>query len=369
MKMNLGLALLTLVAFTAAHAQDATAPAAASTPPPAKKVSKASKKHKKQKKALKSAELPNVNVPAAASSEKEASTRPDGSGANASAETVLETTSPEKPKVTSGTAPAKAADIDDEITNARMRATTGAKSRFSFQSAINYNGGSVAKPISPDRPKLSPGTILQDPANLQALVSAKYRISTHDNLNLGLGLQWNNPYHAAGYTDRGQAADPYLQYSRVFKFSQIQNVLNVGFTKYTRRNARLAKDIGESDVDHTFLWAVGKSGLQLGMNLAWTHDFYSTNLNSADNAIDELAAFPFLEQELGSVFSFRTVYRGFTYFNSQADSSFIRDTVSQSAGIGIAISRDFYLYPNVQWLWSHMEARKTNIAISANINL
>ena len=98
------------------------------------------------------------------------------------------------------------ADIDEEITNARLRATTGAKSLLSFQSSFNYNGSSINEPLAQTRPQLSPGTVENDPAKLQGLVSMKYRATDHDNINVGVGVGWLTPSYDG---QRGQIEDPY----------------------------------------------------------------------------------------------------------------------------------------------------------------
>jgi hypothetical protein len=270
-------------------------------------------------------------------------------------------------------------DIDDEITNARLRASTGSKSPFSVSTALNYNGGSVAKPFDAVRPKLSPGTLNQEPSLLGGTVAVKYRLTEHDNLNLGLGVNWVNPGHGDTYRggqfiEHGEAADPYLAYTRLFKWAGLQNVFNLQIQYYTDKAATDNNDTFESDIDHTFLYEIGKTGLQLGIDIGWTHDFYSSyNVALKDklgSAVDEVFAYPFLEYEFTKMFSFRTVYRGLTYFSTQqAPWTFARDAVTQSAGIGIAVTRDVYLYPNVQWVWSDIDAKKTNIALSTNINL
>ena len=261
-------------------------------------------------------------------------------------------------------APVTREDIDQEITNAHLRASTGAKSLLSLQSTFNYNGSSIDHPLASQRPALSPGTIENDPAKLSGLISAKYRMTDHDNLNLGVGVGWLTPTYQG---QKGQVEDPYATYSRVFKAGNVQNVFNVGFTYYTAQSTVASGNIGESDIDHTFLVGVGKTKLQLGIDIAWTRDFYQTGRNGIQ---DELAAFPFVEYEFSDRYSFRTVYRGLTYFNQTSSTdTFVRDAVTQSMGIGISVARDIYLYPNIQWVWTDIRSDKTNIALSANINL
>ncbi len=265
-------------------------------------------------------------------------------------------------------------DIDDEITNAKLRAATGAKSLFSFQSAVSWYGGSIKQPFGKDRPQLSPGTIENDPAKITASISGKYRVTDHDNLNVGFGRGWLTPFYDG---QKGHAEDPYVAYGRVFKAWGLQNVSNIAGTVYTTDSSRNRKDLAQSDIDHTILWAIPHSRWQLGLNVAWEHEFYSgetpvgmTAEKAGQRLMDTLAAFPFAEYEFNNTYSFRTVYRGITYYNSKdAASTFVRDTPTQSLGLGVAITRDIYIYPNIQWVWEDIRADKTDVAINANINL
>lgn len=255
-------------------------------------------------------------------------------------------------------------DIDEEITNARLRASTGAKSLFSFQSQFNYNGSSINSPLAETRPQLSPGTVENDPAKLTGAMSLKYRATDHDNLNVGIGAGWLTPTYDG---QKGQVEDPYATYGRLFRVGDVQNVLNIGVTKYTAQSSVNHKLNYESDIDHTFLTNVGKTKLQLGMNIAWTREFYTDSVGGQQ---DTLAAFPFGEYSLTDALALRTVYRGLTYYNTQdAQGTFTHDASTQSLGVGISVTRDLYLYPNVQWVWDDVRSDKTNVALSANINL
>jgi hypothetical protein len=255
-------------------------------------------------------------------------------------------------------------DIDQEITNARLRASTGAKSLFSVQSALTYNGSSIDEPLAQSRPQLSPGTIENDPAKLTGSVSVKYRVTDHDNINLGVGVGWITPTYLG---QRGQVEDPYLAYGRLFRVGDVQNVLNVSLQRYTAQSSVNSGHTYESDIDHTFLISVGKTKLQLGIDVGWTRDFYDGDVGGVQ---DELFAYPFGEYSLTDKVSLRTVYRGLTYYNTQdTQSTFVHDASTQSLGIGFSVTRDVYLYPNVQWVWDDVRSDKTNVALSANINM
>ncbi len=265
-------------------------------------------------------------------------------------------------KAKAPTAPPK--DVDEEITNARLRASTGAKRRYSLQTAFNYNGGSIEKPLAKERPNLSPGTLYTDPAKLTGSVSGKYRMTDHDNLNLGVGVGWLTPTYEG---QRGQVENPYVSYSRVFKAGRFQNVLGTSFTKYTADQAVDIKRLNFSaGADYTVLTSFS-TGTDIGVGVLYSREIYRAGGAGLQDAI---GAYPFAEQALTDRFSLRTVYRGFTYYNTTADKGrFIRDDPTQSFGVGISVARDLYLYPNVQWVWADIKSEKTNVALSANINL
>lgn len=263
-------------------------------------------------------------------------------------------------------------DIDDEITNAKLRAETGSKSVWSIQSTFIYQGGSMQEPFASERPTLSPGTARENDVSLSGQISAKYRLTDHDSLNLGLGVGWLKPGNTG---QEGQSQDPYLTYTRAFKAGSVQNVLSASATKYTQVSAVDAKDNFNLDVNYTLLTSVGTSKWEVGVNADASRDFFSQNIFKGA-AINEqptetqLSLYPFAEYAFTDKYSFRTVYRGMTFQDTQnSQGTFKQDSPTQSAGIGISVTRDIYLYPNLQWVWGDLRADKTNVALQADINL
>lgn len=258
-------------------------------------------------------------------------------------------------------------DTDEEITNARLRASTGAKKVISFQSSFNYNGGTVDSPLAKERPQLSPGTLEIDNAKLTGNMSGKYRITDRDNLNLGVGVGWVTPTYQGQY---GQVENPFATYTRVFKAGSTQNVFQVQYLHYSNvRQREVRRRELELSVAHTVLAPIGKTHWQPGVTMLYSHQFHRENAPSAD-LVDTVAAYPFVEYEFNDRYSFRTVYRGLTFFNTRAQNdTFIRDAETQSTGIGITLTRDIWLYPNIQWVWRDLRSEKTNVAINAAINL
>ena len=54
---------------------------------------------------------------------------------------------------------------------------------------------------------------------------------------------------------------------------------------------------------------------------------------------------------------------------TQAANTYNLDTIMESVGLGVSVSRDIFLYPNVQVLPEYMRVDRTNIAINTYVNL
>ena len=260
--------------------------------------------------------------------------------------------------------PVKREDIDQEITNSRLRAATGAKSLVSLQSSFNFNGGSVQNPLAAERPQLMPGSVVEKHTALQGQISAKFRATDHDNINVGVGIDWTTPGHEG---EHGQVDDPFLQYSRVYKLGDVQNVFTVTGEYYSSDELRSDGSNWKGDLQYIAMTHVGKTKWEVGGALEYTREFYTAE-PSAGQTLNTAALYPFAEYEFNPTFSFRTVYRGFTY-NDTRTNGFSRQEPTQSLGLGTTIARDVYLYPNIQWVWSDIRAEKTNVALTAYINL
>jgi hypothetical protein len=265
------------------------------------------------------------------------------------------------------------ADIDDEITNARLRAVTGAKSNFSFWSQFVYSGASIVNPLSSQRPQLNSQNNA-DPTNLYGQVSGKYRLSEHDSIIAGIGVQYT-----PAYTDNTQgpqgasttAQSPYIDYNRAFRTGQFQNVVDVSISKYTLA-ADLANNLNWSwGVQHQLMRELGESKkLSLGLASFIGQDVYTAAGQPAGSYYLQVQVEPIMEYAITDKVSFRTVYR-MLILNEMAttNANWQQATQTESAGVGFAITRDIYIYPNMQWIWNHISADATTVGFSTNINL
>ncbi len=259
-------------------------------------------------------------------------------------------------------------DIDDEIINSRLRASTGSKSPLSIQTDFSYTGGSVYSPFGPTRPQLSLGPIFERNTKITGNISAKYRFDENNHVNVGTGIGVTTP----GYGGQQlQIENPYVSFSNLFGAGSTQHVFSFSAVKYSSKEVMEAYDIdSELGVFYTYLYNFDSSGWQGGVVFLFTHEIYKefSEANS-DLTLNTTGLYPFAEYEFNPTYSFRTVYRGGAFYSSRADfNKYVWDEATQSLGVGVSITRDIYLYPNIQWVWRDIRLDKTNLSLVANIN-
>ena len=134
---------------------------------------------------------------------------------------------------------------------------------------------------------------------------------------------------------------------------------------------------GELDLTQTVLADLGSSkwsaGLQAGVSLYATNGAISPEFAANGIVQDDytLALYPFAEYSISDRYSFRTVFGYFVEDHVKGDQSgaLQAETPYQSMGIGISLTRNVYLYPNVQFTPFDIRADRTNVALSANMSV
>lgn len=290
------------------------------------------------------------------------------------AETTITTETTSTVKIPEGNNASDRKNIDEEITNAKLRAATGSKKLVSLASSFSYSGGALTNPTSTERPQLNEGQVSADPTKLNGQISVKYRMTDHDNLNVGLGIDYTPEYtkdRTTGAKEEAKwnASTPYVSYGRVFKAGEVQNVLSATLSKYTA-----SPDVNEAKLnynvylDHTMMVGIGTSKAEIGLVSFIQQEFYSEEV--ADGSFErQIGFYPVAEYAVSDKLSLRTVSRWIAFNVSKGSDTGKLAAQTQSVGVGYAATRDVYLYPNMQWKWSTLAADQTTVGLSANINL
>lgn len=282
-------------------------------------------------------------------------------------------------------------DVDQEITNAKLRAESGSKSKFSLSLTANYAGGSLAEPLSKDRPNpvndpIAPKT------EMSGRFSGRYRLDKNQSLTLGTGYSLERPFHEA---ERGQVSNPSVGYNNARKLGPVQNVSSVDLTATTNSDYREVGDVGTFGVSNTTLYNFGGSKASIGMAVSAGYTYYDkenemVQPKGAKRPAPAIAyqrdysgaAYPFFEYVFTDKINFRTVFRPWIFEHRRAAQGFefVKRPWTQSIGVGFAVTRDIYLYPNFQYDWEKWRRDDFNwgrektresstVGLSATINI
>ncbi len=276
-------------------------------------------------------------------------------------------------------------EADELITNRRLRADTGSLSPWSVSIFTNYQGGSVAHPIDPERPNIVAGNdaTTMTLQNLTGTVGIRYRFTAKDSLTLNVGFFMTTPFHSSittdneslrqSFNDNSQKLDindPELRYVHLNKIFGVQSVTELNYRMITNGQQRDRFDT-RYFISQTFMKDVGDTGFGYGSHFTFTNHELTHPVpdGQATPVRSMIGIYPFLEYEINDTYNLRTVWGWQVLDRFKSESNYQKRKVYQSVGLGISVTRDIFLYPNIQFIPSDMRADRTNIAVSANINV
>lgn len=273
-------------------------------------------------------------------------------------------------------------EADLVITNRRLRAANGSLSKWSGTMSLGWQAGSIEKPFAAQRPNITAGADSLTLQYLNANIGVKYRMSTFDSLTLATGVFVTSPLQNTIKTNNQElkdsfkktqgvytVSDPNLTYSRISKFAGFQIVSTITPTLITNSQQHNQGYRSNFDFSSTFMHDIKKTGLSLGANIDF--NFYTYDTTDKNLASKNIALYPVLEYIINDTLNFRTVagWQNYQQNRSQKWNTFTKLPVYQSIGLGITLDRNVFLYPNIQFIPSDIRSDRTNIGVSAYINV
>ncbi len=277
-------------------------------------------------------------------------------------------------------------DIDQEITNPKIRADSGSKSKFSASTTLSYKGGAISRPFGAERPDLSGLPENQLDSSVDGAVKVRYRSTTHSSYTAGVALGLKTPFQGDVNDKNNQlnVGDPLLGYNYTFAALGLQNSWNITSSGGTSQESLRVDQVASIATDITLMKKVDK--LSFGVSTSAWHNFYSTEpgdnsktkINStAGHSLDKrtgsaVTFFPTVEYYVTDKIAFRTLFGYFKWRHLYGDRdnwSLLPSKEYQSVGLGLTLTRDIYLYPNVQFLPRDIRSAYTNFGVSATINV
>jgi hypothetical protein len=285
------------------------------------------------------------------------------------------------PDPTSATVPSES--VDDLLTNNNLRAYSGSTSTWSIASTFNYNGGTIQAPFAEDRPNIANASSTTLKADLDGSISVKYNLNAKHSLLAGFGVRWIAPFSKNGPTNYDgtvyDVMNPYIEYQYIYKWVGIQSVLQVSGTQWTQADQTAIGDAQQLNIDQENAFELGTSGVSLGASIYLQYQWFNKTGAAAgfsdvttQQSVYILSFSPVVEYQLTEKINLRTWLGLWTYEHYVSESNrlaFSRDTVIQSIGVGISVTRNIFLYPNVQFVPDQMISSATNVGLTATINL
>lgn len=287
----------------------------------------------------------------------------------------------------------KSADIDNKITDARMRAELGSKSKWSLKSRLNYSGGTVAEPFSKMTTNLRRTGQLESMSSISGDLGVNYRLSPSDSLGFGTGLTMVAPLQGLsdsvedhrhgrdGNQARYQLTSPYVDWKKGYRVLDTMMMTSVRYVHATERDSvDLMKVFGRAMVHQQIMQNFGASKWTVGVGGFMAKMFYSAEIDDPKLTRAKqmgklqrtdyvLGAMPFVQYTFNDRYSTRTEFGYFSFTKVEGSEAFEHEDPFQSIGVGISITRDIYLFPNVQFAVKELRADRTNVGMNANINL
>ncbi len=275
-------------------------------------------------------------------------------------------------------------DLDNEITNARMRANSGSKSKYSASFGINYAGGSMKDPGADTRKDLLGGDNLEQ-VELSADLDGRLRLNKNTSITAGIGVTAVQPFHGnrgnqEKYMDKLEASNPNVGISTYKRVGNLMVSYAGGLTYFTSEQATDAGFLMNASASANLLYDF-KNGFQAGIsfgpgyNMITGEDKFNSKgalINIPDFTFD---AYPYLEYAINDMFNLRTVLNAgiiHSRYSLKDGGHWTNRGTRQSFGVGIAINRDIFLYPNVQIsnrdFYADASFDRSTVAISATIN-
>lgn len=277
-------------------------------------------------------------------------------------------------------------DLDTEITNPKIRADSGSKSKFSMSTTMSYKGGAISRPFGVERPNLAGVPENQVDSSIDGSLKVRYRPSTHSSFTLGVGMGLKTPFQGDVNHDNSQVniGDPLVGYNYTFAAGGLQHSMNLTGSAGTSQESLHVDQDASAAVDYTLMKAF-QNGVHLGFSTSAWNNFYNTApgkntatmIRSSDHQVDSRTAwamsfFPTLEYYLSDKVAVRTLFGYFRWRHLYGDSktwSMTRMKEYHSVGLGLTVARDVYVYPNVQFLPLDIRSKYTNFGISTTINV
>lgn len=270
-------------------------------------------------------------------------------------------------------------DVDQIITNKKMRAESGSKSKYSLSTSFGYSGGSLTRPFGERRLNITGGTGSTPLTALNGSISGKYNMTTQSSIFAGVGLRLITPLQGPSvpsdyHGDKLDVSNPNISYQYLYRWSGIQSSLNLNETFFTASDLIHKGYVSSWGFSQNNVYDFGGSRFSLGIYTYVGLAAYSKNDTDllAQQSDYSWGFLPAAEYRLTDRLNLRVDTNLFIFEHLRSETratTLRRQDVTQSLGLGYAVRRDIYLSPGISFAATHFHWDRTIWSLGANINL
>lgn len=238
---------------------------------------------------------------------------------------------------------------NEEITDEKLKAEEGSRSRYSLKFSLSYSGPPVTEPLGKDLPNPNnmPGVYR---TSLGGSVSGRYRFDSRTALSLGTGISALTPFHGV---ERMDVRTPYLSLDRSGRVGDVQMRNSLGVSVTTIPNFKELGQFGTLSFDNSLIYDIGSSDFAVGLDSGLSFFLYDREYQSSDRraSIYFLGFYPNAKYRLNSKVNFNTSFNVSYASPRSRENAFALENmrISQRVGMGWAINKEVYFAPYINF--------------------
>lgn len=234
---------------------------------------------------------------------------------------------------------------NNEITDARLKAEEGSRSKYSMKFSLSYSGPPVGEPLAKEQPNPdnNPGDYS---TSIGGSVGLRYRFNPKEALSAGTGLSALTPFHGIRRFD---VKTPYVSYDVSNRIADVQMRNSYSASVTTVPNYLDIGQVGGLGYSNSLVYNIGESGVALGLDTNLDYFVYNRDYIKTDGKASKyhIGFYPNLKYNFSDKFSVNTSV-AIMYQNLRSWTDDVRlanKTRTGRLGAGYAITKSVYFSP------------------------
>jgi len=253
---------------------------------------------------------------------------------------------------------------DKDITDAKLKADSGSRSRYSLKFSLSYYGPPIGDITNEKQPNPD-GSIGNNDTALGGSISARYRIDPKSAISLGTGINSLTPFHGSKRTD---VKTPFVSYDRNARLGEVQLRNSYGVSVTTVKEYLDVGQYGTLSYDNSLVYNIGASGFAVGLDSSLSYFLYNRGYENKDRTAGRyyVGFYPQVKYNFTDKFNMYTsLAMGFTNPRARDDEwAMLNRTLSGRLGAGMAFTRDIYFSTYLNYYPKELRTESTTISFS-----